>query len=47
MGTPPLLMAAMVGVSGHMGTRAISIFESWMARKLNLPAENPESDIQK
>lgn len=32
--TPPLLMAALVGIAGHMGTRAISVFEQWAARKL-------------
>jgi hypothetical protein len=32
-GTPPLLTAALVGISGHMGARAISGFEAWAQRK--------------
>ncbi|MBA3034805.1 MAG: phage holin family protein [Gammaproteobacteria bacterium] len=28
-GTPPLVTAALVGISGHMGSRAIYIFERW------------------
>lgn len=43
MNTPPLLMAAMVGIAGHMGTRAISVFEQWAARKLPIT----ESQVQK
>lgn len=30
----PLLTAAMVGISGHMGSRAIWQFEKWAARRL-------------
>mgnify|MGYP002392824191 CR=1 FL=1 len=30
---PPLLMAAFVGIAGHMGTRAITVFEQWATRK--------------
>lgn len=29
----PLVTAALVGVSGHMGSRAILLFEEWLARK--------------
>lgn len=28
--TPPLLTAALVGISGHMGSRAIFQFEQWV-----------------
>lgn len=31
--TPAPLMAALVGIAGHMGTRAISTFEDWAARR--------------
>jgi CHASE2 domain-containing sensor protein len=30
--TPGPLMAALVGIAGHMGTRAIGAFESWASR---------------
>lgn len=29
----PLVTAAFVGVSGHMGSRAILLFEEWLAKK--------------
>jgi NhaP-type Na+/H+ and K+/H+ antiporter len=29
----PLLTAAMVGISGHMGSRAIFCFEQWLQKK--------------
>jgi hypothetical protein len=29
----PLITAALVGVSGHMGSRAILLFEEWLAKK--------------
>ncbi len=32
-GAAPLLTAAMVGVSGHMGTRALSMLEEWASRR--------------
>lgn len=32
-GTPQLVTAALVGVAGHMGTRAIAVFEEWAARR--------------
>lgn len=32
-GTPQLVTAALVGVAGHMGTRAIAMFEEWAARR--------------
>lgn len=31
--TPPLIMAALVGVAGHMGTRAIVLVEEWAAKR--------------
>lgn len=33
LGTPPVLTAALVGVAGHMGTRAIAAFEEAAAKK--------------
>lgn len=38
---PPLLTAACTGVAGHMGTRAIGMFESFMARKMGAHAGPP------
>lgn len=35
-GTPSLVTISLVGISGHMGTRAIVIFERWAARKYGL-----------
>lgn len=32
-GTPHLVTAALVGVAGHMGTRAITAFEEWAAQR--------------
>lgn len=32
-GTPQLVTAALVGVAGHMGTRAITAFEKWAAQR--------------
>jgi hypothetical protein len=32
-GTPQLVTAALVGVAGHMGTRAIAVFEQWASRR--------------
>ena len=34
--TPPLIMAALVGVAGHMGTRAIAMFEEWAAKRFGV-----------
>jgi hypothetical protein len=33
-GTPAMLTAALVGISGHMGARAIFMFEEWLRRKV-------------
>ena len=38
-GVPPLISAAMVGVSGHMGGRALFMLEKWMERKFPAPLE--------
>ncbi len=48
LGTPPLITAALVGISGHMGTRAIATFEGWAARRFasidgSPPSEPPTS----
>lgn len=40
--TPPLLMAALVGVAGHMGARAIVLFERWAAKRF--PSVEPVVD---
>lgn len=40
-GTPPLVTISLVGISGHMGTRAIVVFERWAAKKYGLQV--PES----
>lgn len=40
-GLSPILTAALVGISGHMGTRAITMFEEWAARRFNSVAEKP------
>ncbi|MBU0592432.1 MAG: phage holin family protein [Gammaproteobacteria bacterium] len=34
-GISPLITACMVGISGHMGSRAIFQFEKWAERKFN------------
>lgn len=36
---PPLLTAVIVSVSGHMGTRAIFLFEQYMTRKFGVTEE--------
>lgn len=44
--TPEVLSAVAVGISGHMGTRAISVLEIWIGKKLGLPHKdnpNPKS----
>lgn len=33
MNSPPLLTASLVGIAGHMGTRAIQAFESFAAKR--------------
>lgn len=36
------LTAALVGISGHMGSRAVSGFEMLLKQRLNLPRDNNE-----
>lgn len=43
-GTPQLVTAALVGVAGHMGTRAIAVFEQWAARRFG--ASDPGTSVQ-
>lgn len=38
-GVPPLMGAAMVGVSGHMGGRALFMLEKWMEQKFPSPED--------
>ncbi len=43
-GLPQLVTVCLVGVSGHMGARAIAIFEQWAQRRLGVhpgPGEHP------
>lgn len=44
-GAPPLLSAAMTGIAGHMGTRAIATFEEFAARRwgVSTPPKEPQS----
>lgn len=30
---PPILMAPLVGIAGHMGTRSIAVFEAWAEKR--------------
>lgn len=34
-GFPPLLTGALTGICGHMGTRAVTMFEGWAERKFD------------
>ncbi|RZJ85174.1 MAG: hypothetical protein EOO64_01560 [Massilia sp.] len=43
-GAPPLLVACLVGVAGHMGTRAIATFEAFAMRRWAPGATTPEAD---
>lgn len=40
--TPQLMAAALVAISGHMGGRALFIFEKWMERRYPIPPEKTE-----
>lgn len=40
-GTPSLVTISLVGIAGHMGTRAIIIFERWAAKRYGMTM--PES----
>jgi hypothetical protein len=41
---PQMLTAAMTGICGHMGTRAVTMFEEWGAKRFGaeLPPKLPE-----
>lgn len=44
-GTPQLLTVSLVGIAGHMGTRAIAAFETWAQTRLGqrpLPPADPK-----
>jgi hypothetical protein len=43
-GTPALVTVSMVGIAGHMGTRAIGMFEAWAAKRwgVPLPSDQPQ-----
>ena len=41
-GTPPLLGAALVAISGHMGGRALFLFEKMMERRFPVGAEEKQ-----
>ena len=44
-GTPQLLTVSLVGIAGHMGTRAIAAFEAWAQTRLGqhpLPPADPK-----
>lgn len=36
---PPLMTAAMVGIAGHMGSRAIYLLEKWAEQRFPLPSD--------
>lgn len=40
-GAPPLLSAAMTGIAGHMGTRAISAFEEFAQKRFGVKEGAP------
>lgn len=46
-GTPQLLTVSLVGIAGHMGTRAIAAFESWAQARLGhqMPPPPPKEPI--
>lgn len=47
-GTPQLLTVSLVAISGHMGTRAISAFETWAQARLGqhpLPPQPPKEPL--
>lgn len=39
-GTSPLLSAALIAISGHMGSRALFQFESWAEAKFSTTGKN-------
>lgn len=40
-GVPPLLTAAFVGITGHMGSRALFMFEHWAEARFRAIAPTP------
>ncbi len=36
---PPLMTAALTGIAGHMGTRAISVFEEFAQKRFGVPTD--------
>ena len=44
-GFNPLVTAACVGISGHMGARAVWAFERYMTLKMGLPVDNVSSTV--
>lgn len=42
-GVPPLLTAAMIGISGHMGSRAIFQMEKWAESRLKVQAHTKDN----
>lgn len=44
MNTPGPLMACLVGVAGHMGTRAISVFERWAEQRWSVTGPPKDSE---
>jgi len=45
-GTPQLMSASLVAISGHMGGRALFMFERWMERRYPLPDEKTEDVLR-
>lgn len=43
-GTPQLLTVSLVGIAGHMGTRAIAAFETWAQARLGQHGHQPPKD---
>lgn len=43
MNADKLLTAALVGITGHMGTRGIVVFEKWAQRKWGVPPGDDEA----
>jgi hypothetical protein len=44
MSTPAILTPALVGISGHMGTRAIQAFEDMARRRYGNPPRSPHDE---
>lgn len=43
-GLPQLVTACLVGVAGHMGARAIAVFEQWAQRRWGITPPTQEKD---